>query len=137
MRRSLDRDYYKDIQDLPPRPFRMSHRMHLGKQDDFSQIFSKRKRTLVQSLILYADHCIEALRQSLTCSLDMTPIPRPWIPQAGIYHADIDQWHTCRDYSSVRSWMDWRNRDEQDSDFINVTHRYKDRNALYAKFNPW
>ncbi|XMA08224.1 hypothetical protein WAI453_001015 [Rhynchosporium graminicola] len=112
MRRSLDREYYTDIKELPPRPFRMTHRMHL-------------------------DHCIEALRQTLTCSLDMTPVPRPWIPQAGIYHADIDQWHTCRDYSSVRSWMDWRNRDEKDADFINVTHRYKDRDALYAKFNPW
>jgi hypothetical protein len=41
MRRSLDRDYYKDIQDLPPRPFKMSHRMHLGEQNDFSIIFLK------------------------------------------------------------------------------------------------
>jgi len=105
---------------------------------EFSGLLNFGKYRLVsQRLTRYADHCIEALRQSLTCSLDMTPVPRPWIPQAGIYHADIDQWHTCRDYSSVRSWMDWRNRDEQDSDFINVTHRYKDPDALYAKYNPW
>lgn len=135
MRRSLDRDYYKDIQDLPPRPFRMSHRMHLGKQTLNTQQLTR--IALPACLTICADHCIEALRQSLTCSLDMTPVPRPWIPQAGIYHADIDQWHTCRDYSSVRSWMDWRNRDEEDGDFINVTHRYKDRGALYSKYNPW
>jgi len=112
IRRSLDRAYYTDIEDLPARPFRMTHRMHL-------------------------DHCIESIRQTVQCSLDITPVPRPWIPQAGIYHADIDQWHTCRDFSAVRNWMDWRNRDENDDDFINVTHRYKDRNAPYAKWNPW
>lgn len=30
IRKSLDRKYYTEIQDLPKRPFRISHRMHLG-----------------------------------------------------------------------------------------------------------
>lgn len=33
--------------------------------------------------------------------------------------------------------MDWRNKDCEDADFVNVSHKWKDLEALYAKYDPW
>ncbi|KIM95539.1 hypothetical protein OIDMADRAFT_133847 [Oidiodendron maius Zn] len=56
-------------------------------------------------------HCLEQIRQNLMCHLDMTPTPRTWRPAPagtrghGIFHADTDQWHVCRNYEAMRTWM--------------------------------
>ncbi|KXT09250.1 hypothetical protein AC579_6778 [Pseudocercospora musae] len=99
LRKSLSPEHY-GIEDTPAAPFVMSHRMHL-------------------------DHCIEQIRQSLMCSLDLTPIPRPWIPAGEIYHADLDRWHTCRSWDAVRDQIDWQNRNFVNEDFDNATAVWK------------
>lgn len=83
------------------------------------------------------DHCIDAIRQTLMCSFDTTPVPRPWRPEGGIYLTRIEQWHTCRNPEPVNDWLHWKNRDFNDDMFTNTSQRWKDPNALYAKYYPW
>ncbi|EUC32694.1 hypothetical protein COCCADRAFT_37377 [Bipolaris zeicola 26-R-13] len=80
IQKSLARDYYTDITDEPERPYHMSHRMHL-------------------------DHCLENIRQHLTCSFDLTWTLLAWRPEAKVAHAATDQWHVCRNFDAMMSWM--------------------------------
>ncbi|KAI0608593.1 DUF3328 domain-containing protein [Pyrenophora tritici-repentis] len=56
-------------------------------------------------------HCLLQLQQALICQADLTPTPRTWRPAPagkkghGLFHADVDQWHTCRNWEAMREWM--------------------------------
>jgi len=104
-------NHYPEIQDLPPSPFRITDRLHL-------------------------DHCIDAIRQNLLCSLDLTPTIRSWRPEAGFYLSRIEQWHTCRIVEPINSWLQWRGENFTGDDFKNASQRFRDPNALYAKYYP-
>ncbi|XMA12711.1 hypothetical protein WAI453_005502 [Rhynchosporium graminicola] len=87
VRKSLSPEYYTKHKDPPnPDPKSLTHSGHLK-------------------------HCLEQIRQSLMCQLDMTPTPRTWRPAPagrkgrGIFHADTDQWHVCRNFEAMRTWM--------------------------------
>ncbi|KAG9241029.1 hypothetical protein BJ878DRAFT_522772 [Calycina marina] len=83
LREALDLEYYTHVESalrVPEVAGEVSHRIHL-------------------------DHCIELLRQSLMCHLDLTPIPRLRLPNSNLQHANQDQVHTCRDFSSIRNWV--------------------------------
>ncbi|KAI1488071.1 hypothetical protein F5X96DRAFT_647060 [Biscogniauxia mediterranea] len=52
----------------------------------------------------HIDHCIEYLRQSVTCSVDLTPIPFQWNDAQKLYKPSITGMHTCRNFEVVREW---------------------------------
>ncbi|OAA60110.1 hypothetical protein ISF_06121 [Cordyceps fumosorosea ARSEF 2679] len=52
----------------------------------------------------HIDHCIESLRQSLTCSADVSAIPYRWHPERRIAEPDVRGAHICRDFSRIRDW---------------------------------
>ncbi|ETI29101.1 hypothetical protein G647_01554 [Cladophialophora carrionii CBS 160.54] len=86
IRQALDREYYTDIvfdRTTPVMPGMAGDRLHL-------------------------DHCIELLRQSLLCHMDLTPIPKRWLVNGNMLHADQDQMHTCRDVGPIHDWIDGR-----------------------------
>ncbi|KAF2008378.1 hypothetical protein BU24DRAFT_326588, partial [Aaosphaeria arxii CBS 175.79] len=50
-------------------------------------------------------HCIEALRQNIMCTGDLTPLPLTYIN--GIM-PDFEQPHTCRDFDKIVQWAKTR-----------------------------
>ncbi|KAH9207802.1 hypothetical protein DL95DRAFT_373868 [Leptodontidium sp. 2 PMI_412] len=56
-------------------------------------------------LSLHLRHCLNQVHQLLVCQLDLTPVPRTLRAKQHVRHADVDQWHTCRDFDAMRAWM--------------------------------
>jgi len=54
--------------------------------------------------IEHLSHCLDALRQSLMCSSDITPLPWKWDAQAGEAKEVAEVQHTCRNFEKVRQW---------------------------------
>lgn len=48
-------------------------------------------------------HCIDQIRQSLMCAVDVTPYTWRWIEEGQTY---LNQYspHTCRNFDSIRQW---------------------------------
>jgi Mycotoxin biosynthesis protein UstYa len=53
--------------------------------------------------------CVDALRQSLMCSADVSVVVWQRSNDTGRIHAHTDVAHTCRDFDRIREWA-WRNR---------------------------
>lgn len=58
----------------------------------------------------HLEHCINYLRQSAMCSLDITPVAVEWTTRWNRRVHHFDTWHTCRDFDKVRGWMLQRSR---------------------------
>lgn len=58
---------------------------------------------------IHMDHCLDQLRQSIQCQGDLSPVPL-------YFHKDVPiglgvgQTHTCRNWESMRGWMDDRKK---------------------------
>ncbi|OJJ42007.1 hypothetical protein ASPZODRAFT_2129235 [Penicilliopsis zonata CBS 506.65] len=52
----------------------------------------------------HIEHCIDALRQSLMCSADITPLPWAWDAVAHQAKEVAETAHTCRDFDRIRQW---------------------------------
>ncbi|KZP29098.1 hypothetical protein FIBSPDRAFT_1039098 [Athelia psychrophila] len=63
----------------------------------------------------HVDHCANSLRESLMCSVDITPNTWIWNPEAkngtGRTSPRLDNMHTCRDFDKVRDWPKAREMD--------------------------
>ncbi|KAF4635476.1 hypothetical protein G7Y89_g2625 [Cudoniella acicularis] len=49
-------------------------------------------------------HCIDSIRQSLMCSIDVSTISWTWIPESNLSAPDARTTHTCRDWDRVYEW---------------------------------
>lgn len=54
---------------------------------------------------MHVDHCFEALRISLMCFADVTPLLIRLGGAAGA-HADFETHHKCRDFSKIEEWIE-------------------------------
>ena len=54
--------------------------------------------------IEHLEHCYDALRQSLMCSADITPLPWRWVEEMQEAKEVAQVAHTCRDFEAVRGW---------------------------------
>ncbi|KAK7947796.1 uncharacterized protein PG986_008682 [Apiospora aurea] len=54
--------------------------------------------------IEHLEHCYDALRQSLICSADITPLPWRWVEQMQEAKEVAQVAHTCRDFDVIREW---------------------------------
>ncbi len=52
----------------------------------------------------HLEHCYDALRQSLLCSADITPLPWIWVEEAKESKELAHVAHTCRDFDVLREW---------------------------------
>ena len=52
------------------------------------------------------DHCIDTLRETLQCNMDLTPVPHIWSEAKGMYLAETQLIHTCRKFGDL---VDWQN----------------------------
>ncbi|KAH8894150.1 hypothetical protein GQ53DRAFT_821252 [Thozetella sp. PMI_491] len=59
----------------------------------------------------HLDHCIDALRQTIQCHGDITPLPKYVDEETGHEFTDFHQYHTCRDFDMLREWANTRGYD--------------------------
>ncbi|KAJ3722012.1 hypothetical protein F5878DRAFT_70349 [Lentinula raphanica] len=52
----------------------------------------------------HMQHCISSLRQSITCSSDITPIVWQWSNKSQAAKERSDVVHTCRDFEKIKDW---------------------------------
>lgn len=52
----------------------------------------------------HLEHCIDALRQSLMCASDITPLPWVWVEAAHEAKEVAEVMHTCRNFADIRQW---------------------------------
>ena len=56
--------------------------------------------------ISHLRHCVGALRQTVMCFGDITPISWQWNAAKGEAEQRDDVVHSCRDYGQIRAWAD-------------------------------
>ena len=56
-------------------------------------------------LSIQTDHCINHVRQSVLCHLDLTPFSNHLQPQVKTVVSDFHVMHTCRDMKTLHQWM--------------------------------
>jgi Mycotoxin biosynthesis protein UstYa len=52
----------------------------------------------------HLEHCIDAIRQTLMCTADVTPLPWNWVEEDQEAKAVADVAHSCRDFERIRDW---------------------------------
>ena len=52
----------------------------------------------------HLEHCIDALRQSLMCSSDITPLPWTWVEADHRAKEVAEVAHSCRNFEDIRQW---------------------------------
>lgn len=55
--------------------------------------------------IEHIDHCIDTIRQSLMCTVDVTPLPLIWVEEDQSVKEVAAVLHTCRDFDAVKEWV--------------------------------
>ncbi|PYH90867.1 hypothetical protein BO71DRAFT_486736 [Aspergillus ellipticus CBS 707.79] len=56
----------------------------------------------------HLEHCIDSLRESLSCAGDMTAMPLIWDDNGNRFTPGFAVEHTCRDYEALRVWANRR-----------------------------
>lgn len=54
--------------------------------------------------LMHWSHCIENIRQSLMCSVDISPIVWQWVDRVQEVRVVGNIIHTCRSFDKVRDW---------------------------------
>jgi len=81
----------------------------------------------------HVDHCIDQLRQSLMCTVDITPIPYQWYPKYAAYMPATGIMHTCRNFEAVQKWAmerptgDWDAEKKRVDPLGDSIHVYKEK----------
>lgn len=52
----------------------------------------------------HIEHCVAALRQSLMCASDITPLPWTWVEADQEAKEVAEVVHTCRSFEGIREW---------------------------------
>jgi hypothetical protein len=52
-----------------------------------------------------SDHCLNHLRQTIQCHMDLTPVRTVYFKEMNTEVGDFDQEHTCRDMTKLQQWM--------------------------------
>lgn len=52
----------------------------------------------------HLDHCINNIRESLTCNADLTPITYHWNEGWQVSNIDFNVVHTCVSWDAIQAW---------------------------------
>ncbi|KAK1751709.1 hypothetical protein QBC47DRAFT_433713 [Echria macrotheca] len=53
---------------------------------------------------MHVDHCIESIRQSITCSSDVSPVLFQWLKSKQINLPHLELVHRCRNFDKIKDW---------------------------------
>ena len=73
----------------------VSHRLDYGQKSLF-------RKTNSHNII--TDHCLEILRQKLTCDADVGVVTANWVARRHTAWPNFNTWHTCRNFDGVVEW---------------------------------
>jgi len=62
-------------------------------------------RIQFKSTPLRTDHCIKSIRESIMCSVDVTPDVWSWDDGRQRSILRSDSVHTCRNFEAIRGWV--------------------------------
>ncbi|KAF3762728.1 hypothetical protein M406DRAFT_264782, partial [Cryphonectria parasitica EP155] len=54
---------------------------------------------------IHIDHCVDNLRQTITCYSDISTIPWKWMDRVQSEFPDAHTTHVCRDFEKLTEWM--------------------------------
>jgi hypothetical protein len=54
----------------------------------------------------HINHCIDAIRQSLMCSADVSTLAWQWSEERNMHMEKGTILHTCRDFNKIRDWAE-------------------------------
>ncbi|KAJ5997959.1 hypothetical protein N7522_009619 [Penicillium canescens] len=69
-----------------------------------------------------SDHCLNHIRQSIQCHMDLTPVPAMYFDSVNSEVGNFDVLHTCRDISRLRGWMAEKMATAERSLYFNPEH---------------
>lgn len=52
----------------------------------------------------HLDHCIDSMRQSFMCSVDISAINYQWDEAEHYSKGQLTTLHTCRDFDAIKEW---------------------------------
>ncbi|KAI1496491.1 hypothetical protein F5X99DRAFT_400360 [Biscogniauxia marginata] len=84
----------------------------------------------------HINHCVEYLRQSVTCSVDLAPIPFQWSDAQNVYQPSMNVMHTCRNFDVVREWAKERAVVEEWDPTYRAVNDPLDPDTWTLGFNP-
>ncbi|KAK4172809.1 hypothetical protein QBC36DRAFT_361584 [Triangularia setosa] len=80
--------------------------------------------------MLHIDHCIESLRQSITCHSDINAFTYWWLDSKKIMEPELGTMHVYRNFSKIRDWAFDR--------FVNLADRRKHvENSRIVDYSGW
>lgn len=68
----------------------------------------------------HINHCVDAIRQSLMCTVDLTPLVWQWSDERQMLVEKATVVHTCRNFDRIR---DWASEQMMMNHGFDVTHR--------------
>ncbi|KAH8818940.1 hypothetical protein DL96DRAFT_1622467 [Flagelloscypha sp. PMI_526] len=74
----------------------------------------------------HLSHCIDSLRQAVSCSADVTPLVWQWSEPHNRYMGRLNVVHSCRNFEAVQDWA--RLRAVIFEEGLNVTYRVPSEN---------
>jgi len=83
--------------------FHQLHCLNTVRKALFPDIYPMINMTVPQDFA-HVDHCVDSLRQSIMCAVDVAPIVFQWKPAAKAYKARGDVLHVCRNFEGIRDW---------------------------------
>lgn len=98
LRKAVHGEYYEDWRQSPDGSFPWLKITHLGQSflipGDLTQVDTDES----------PDHCIEIIRQVLSCHADTGLITFHWVKDNPVPYPDFNTWHMCRDPEELLEW---------------------------------
>ncbi|KAI4248949.1 MAG: hypothetical protein LQ352_005799 [Teloschistes flavicans] len=89
--------------------YHQMHCLNLIRQYTYPEYYRNRSVTFTdppELLRTHVDHCIEMLRQKLTCDADVGVITHTWVAQRETPWPNFNTLHRCRNWDGVVEWSE-------------------------------
>ncbi|KAL9584052.1 MAG: hypothetical protein Q9212_002351 [Teloschistes hypoglaucus] len=89
--------------------YHQMHCLNLIRQYTYPEYYRNRSVTFTdppELLRTHVDHCIEMLRQKLTCDADVGVITHNWVAQRETPWPNFNTLHQCRNWDAVVEWSE-------------------------------
>lgn len=59
----------------------------------------------ITGMLIFRDHCVDSIRETLMCHADVSPIPfRVNVPANQVIVPRLSTTHTCRNFTKIQEW---------------------------------
>ncbi|KAJ6443651.1 Zn(2)-Cys(6) zinc finger domain protein [Purpureocillium lavendulum] len=72
--------------------------------DYYKRMAPSANGTYPRNLMTHLDHCVEIIRQVISCRGDVGLITFHWVEGNPVPYPDFNTWHQCRDHEEILAW---------------------------------